>query len=154
MNNCIVFLDFDGVTHPEPCLREVELCNLPLIETVLLEFPMVAVVISSSWRAHYTLAQMREFFQVPLRSRVIGVTASIKQPSSDWLPGSTPQFEREWECDGWMKKNCEWNTPWLAIDDRARWFRPECPDLLLTDSRTGFRTDDQDTLRQMLRERT
>jgi hypothetical protein len=53
-----------------------------------------------------------------------------------------------------MTKNCEWNTPWLAIDDRQRWFRPECPDLLLTDSRTGFRTDDQDTLRQMLRERT
>lgn len=154
MNSGIIFLDFDGVTHPEPCGRELEFCCLALIEGVLLEFPWIQIVISSSWREHYGLKQLREFFSSGIRPRVIGMTASLKRPSADWLPGSVPQYEREWECDAWMKQNCTWGTPWLAIDDRAHWFRPECPDLLLTDSKSGFRIDDQETLRQMLQERT
>lgn len=154
MNTCILFLDFDGVTHPEPCGGELGFCCLALIEDVLLEFPSVQIVISSSWRDHFGLEQIREFFSAGMRTRVIGVTASIKRPSADWLPGHVPQYEREWECDGWMKKHCDWGTPWMAIDDRAHWFRPDCSDLLLTDSKTGFGMDDQETLRQMLRERT
>jgi len=148
------FLDFDGVTHPEPCKRELEFCCLPLIEEVLLEFPPVQIVISSSWREHYDLEQIRGFFAIDLRPRVIGVTASINRPSADWLPGSASQYVREWECDAWMKQHCDWGTPWLAIDDRAHWFRPECADLLLTDSKSGFRVEDQEILRQMLGERT
>jgi len=154
MNRPVIFMDVDGVCHPEPCKRELEFCCLPLIEVVLLEFPLVQIVISSSWREHYDLEQLRGFFAVELRSRVIGVTASIKRPSADWLPGFGAQYEREWECAAWMKQHCDWSTPWLAIDDRAHWFRPECADLLLTDSRIGFSADDQKILHQMLRERT
>lgn len=153
-NHCqVLFLDFDGVTHPEPCFQENVLCRLHLIEAVLLEFPSVDIVISSSWREHYPLEELREFFSPPLRPRVIGVTPSIKNPSSDWLPGHIPQFERQWEIETWMKANRPWGTPWLAIDDRAHWFMPDCPHLLLLDSLESFRTEHQAPLRAMLQER-
>ncbi len=41
--NMYLFLDFDGVTHPQPCLQDSAFCRLPLIEEVLREFPMVKI---------------------------------------------------------------------------------------------------------------
>lgn len=152
-NFCILFLDFDGVTHPEPCLSADEHCKLPLIESVLRDYPAVKIVISSSWRDHYSLEEMSAFFAPDIASRLIGVTPSIKRPSSNWLPGHVPEFEREWEIESWMKVNCAWDTPWMAIDDRPYWFRPDSANLLVTHSRTAFTLADQVTLRTMLQER-
>lgn len=149
----IVFLDFDGVTHPQPCFEEDVFCRLPLIEEVLREYARTKIVISSSWRDHHTLGEMREFFSSDLRDRMIGVTPSIKTPSPAWLPGQVPEFEREWEIESWMKEHRRWGERWLAIDDRPYWFRPDCADLLVTNAQTGFCAADQATLRLMLRER-
>lgn len=149
----VLFLDFDGVTHPEPSFQEDVFCRLHLIEDVLLEFPAVDVVISSSWRDHYPLDELRGFFCEALRSRVVGVTPSITNPSSDWLPGHGAQFERQWEIETWMKSHRPWGTPWLAIDDRAHWFMPDCPNLLLMDSLEAFTDEHQAPLRAMLQER-
>jgi len=149
----VLFLDFDGVTHPEPCFQDVVFCRMHLIEAVLLAFPAVDIVISSSWRDHYPLSELQEFFCEKLRPRVVGVTPSIKNPSRDWLPGHVPQFERQWEIETWMKANRPWSTPWLAIDDRAHWFMPDCPNLLLLDSLEAFTDEHQAPLRAMLQER-
>lgn len=148
-----LFLDFDGVTHPEPCFQEDVFCRLHLIEDVLLEFPAVDVVISSSWRDHYALAYLRVFFCEALRPRVVAVTRSITIPSSDWLPGHGAQFERQWEIETWMKSHRPWGTPWLAIDDRAHWFMPDCHNLLLMDSLVEFSAEHQAPLRAMLQVR-
>jgi len=154
VNNCILFLDFDGVTHPEPGLKADEFCALPLIEDVLRGCPHVEVVISSSWRTVFSLEQLRGFFSVDLAQRVVGVTPSSKSTSDAWLPSSSVVYEREFECESWMRQNREWGTPWLAIDDRPHWFRPDCTDLLLTSPKVGFCQSDQDTLREMIRQRT
>jgi hypothetical protein len=145
-------LDFDGVTHPEPCKVVNYFCHLPLIEVVLREYPAVDIVISSSWRdpeLHY-LDELRGFLSPDIGARVVGVTPSIKTPSSTWLPSTAIAHEREWKCQAWMKANRPWGTPWLAIDDRASWFGPDCSELLLTDKAFGFSPDDQATLRRML----
>jgi hypothetical protein len=149
----VLFLDFDGVTHPEPCYDESVFCRLSLIEEVLLELPPVEIVISSSWRDKFPLEDMRDFFVPALQPRVIGVTSSIKTPSADWLPGHVPQFERQWECETWMNANKDRGTPWVAIDDRSHWFEPDCRHLLLTDSRKGFQAEHQALLREMFQER-
>ena len=57
----IVFLDFDGVLHPEfdpddperPKQNSDLFCRLPLIEAVLREFSQVEIVISSAWRMYF-----------------------------------------------------------------------------------------------------
>ena len=152
-STCVLFLDFDGVTHPEPCKAEHEFCQLALIEEVLRQHPGVDVVISSSWRQVHTLDEMRAHFAPDIAQRVVGVTPSNKQPTSAWLPGAAVSFEREGECDSWMKQNRSWGTPWVAIDDRAHWFRPDCADLLQTSSKTGFLPQDKATLAAMLQER-
>lgn len=36
---CILFLDFDGVTHPDPCDAGQHVTRLPLIEQVLRPYP-------------------------------------------------------------------------------------------------------------------
>jgi hypothetical protein len=154
VNNCTLFLDFDGVTHPEPSLKADEFCALPLIEDVLRDFPDVEVVISSSWRTVFSLEQLRGFFSAELAQRVVGVTPSSKTTTDAWLPGSSMGYEREFECESWMRQNRPWGTPWLAIDDRPHWFRPDCTDLLLTSSKVGFCQSHQDTLREMIRQRT
>lgn len=152
---CVVFVDFDGVTHPEPAHPKDYFGQLPLIEQVLREYGAVDVVISSSWRGEHALENLRDFFSSDIAMRVVGVTPSIKEPSSNWLPGAGSAHAREWEweCESWMRQNRPWGTPYVAVDDRSTWFRPGCADLLLTDARTGFTQQDQDTLRAMLRER-
>lgn len=154
MTSCTLFLDFDGVTHPDPCLAERVFCQLPLIEDVLLEFASVEIVISSSWRDHHSIQELRELFSLEIKSRVIAVTPSITNPGPDWLPGFAPQFERQWECESWLKTNRPWNSPWIAIDDRPHWFAPNCSNLLVTFSNFGFCAEDQELLRRMLKERT
>ena len=120
---------------------------------MLREHPEVDIVISSSWRLEFSLEQLRGHFSADIASRVVGVTPSNKQPGVNWLPAGTGRHEREAECEAWMRENRDWGTPWLALDDRAHWFRPDCGDLLLTESKIGFQETDQNVLRAMLRER-
>lgn len=149
----ILFLDFDGATHPQPCYPENVFCRLHLIESVLRERELrhVQIVISSSWRAHYSLDDMREFFSRDIQDRVIGVTPDIPKLASD--TGQAPEFERERQCQAWMQTNCPPGTPWLAIDDRPEWFSPDCSNLLVTNCQYGFHSDNAATLRDMLWER-
>jgi hypothetical protein len=150
----VLFLDFDGVTHPEPCARSDEFCFLPYVEQVVREHPGVDLVISSSWREQYSLEQLQGFFSADIAPRVVGVTPSSKDLMDTWLPGSALRHEREAQCESWMRQNRPWGTPWLAIDDRAHWFRPDCSDLLLTSSAIGFTPAHQATLKDMIRARS
>jgi hypothetical protein len=149
----MLFLDFDGVTHPEPCRSEEEFCTLHMIEGVLREFPAVEVVISSSWREHYDLDALRAMFSFDMGARVVDVTPVMRNPTDQWLPGVSPGHERECEIQAWMKANRPWGTPWLAIDDRPQWFTPECRNLLVTERKRGFRFEQIDELREMILER-
>lgn len=46
----ILFLDFDGVLHPEHCHESKHFCCLPVLEDALRQAPEWQVVISSTWR--------------------------------------------------------------------------------------------------------
>ncbi len=153
--NCILFLDFDGVTHPDPC-REIEYFRqLPLIEDVLRNQRRVYIVISSSWRYDRAIDELRERFSPDLRSRVIGVTPSVTRTDDEgWIPRHLLQHHREWECRKWLRQHKAADVPWLAIDDVAEWFTPECPHLLVTMSDGGFQSEQVDVLRRMIKERS
>ena len=80
----IVFLDFDGVLHPENVSSQAPLlCRLPLVEEVLREFTQAEIVISSSWRLRWqdpeVAAQaMRKHFSADIALRVSGSEAETK----------------------------------------------------------------------------
>ena len=90
-------------------------------------YPEVDVVISSrSRRIKYAMDEQRGFFSGDIAPRVLGVTPSIKEPSSNWLPAQ----ERGNARDGMRQLDASepsWGTPFVAIDDRACLFQPSCP---------------------------
>ena len=157
---CIVFLDFDGVTHPQPCETDQLFGNLPLIEDVLREFATCKIVISSSWRDVHPLDEMREYFAEDLQARVIDITPRYPVSRYHRVVEPTPAHHRQWECEKWLQSKQEWlpqnrrlQAPWIAIDDRHEWFHPQCPNLLVTETKVGFAADHATRLYAMLSER-
>jgi hypothetical protein len=55
-----VFLDFDGVTHPWGEAEDFR-C-LPLLESVLREYPETRVIIASDWRTLFSLQKLSARF--------------------------------------------------------------------------------------------
>jgi len=142
----ILFLDFDGVLHPEPCY---EVSNffifLPRLEAVLRDFPSVKIVISSTWRLNHDLQSIREIFSIDISPRVIDVTPH-------WT--SVPElmdvigYQRHAEIEAWLRKS---NAPWLqwvALDDKPYLYRPFLKNLVRTNSTTGFDEIAESYLRQ------
>lgn len=107
----ILFLDFDGVLHPENHGGEV-FSRMEYLWRILRACPNVEVVFSTSWRDHYPLDQMVDMVTSnggeDLVHRFIGAT-----------PG--PLNCREAECLAWLVAN-QREGAWLALDDRADWF--------------------------------
>lgn len=152
-----LFLDFDGVLHPEPCFRREFFCHLPLLEQVLRDFPRVELVISSAWRLVYKyerecVPQMRKYFSPDIAARVVGVTPDHRYRERADAPGGLGESLREWECRAWLDENRPAGAPWLALDDRPQWFSQDCANLLTTDYATGFTLDDAQALRQRLQQ--
>src|SRR5438128_5315956 len=74
----ILFLDFDGVLHRFGD-RIADYCRfLPRLEAVLRDYPDVKIVVSSDWRKHHTLEELKGFFSADIGKRVIGVTPSLQ----------------------------------------------------------------------------
>lgn len=147
----ILFLDFDGVVHPEPCFtKDKEFQSLPLIEAVLREFPTVEVVISSAWRLDWFIdlwppaegecvIALRKHFSDDIQPRVVGATPDFRYCHPNRLPEGLDAFIRQFECEAWLRENRPPWTPWLAVDDRAWWFKPFCKNLLeVSDPTVGF----------------
>jgi len=96
----ILFLDFDGVLHPE-VTGAPELCHLPVLEELLREFPQVNLVLSTSWRIVYPHAALLGVFSLDIRERVIGTT-----PDHDSIPPEIREglskFKRQAEIEAWL----------------------------------------------------
>ena len=153
----IVFLDFDGVVHPEQIRRTSDLfCRLHLIEAVLREFPAVEIVISSAWRVEYAndelaVCNLRENFSSDIAPRVVGVTPVFMKFMDKDSHEVLSSFTRHWECEAWMGAHRPPGTRWMAMDDRAYLFRPFCDNLMAFDRLEAFKQEHQDLFRQYLR---
>ena len=82
----ILFLDFDGVLHPEGedhiFKGGVDFCFLPRLEALLREFPQVKIVISSSWREQLLYKTLLKPFQRHPRSDSWGHASFRLWPSA------------------------------------------------------------------------
>jgi hypothetical protein len=132
----ILFLDFDGVLHPEPCYDEAQFfCRLPLLENLLREFPNVSVVVSSTWRDTRTVEELRTVFSADIAPRVIGAT-----PSWQDVPElvETICYQRHAEIEGWLRQaGTPWEQ-WVALDDKPWLFKPFLPNLVRCDTAVGI----------------
>ena len=136
-----LFLDFDGVCHPEGCLSARLFEKLPIIESFLREHPGIEVVISSSWRSYRSLADMRKHFSPDIAGRVVGVTPQSPRNLTTGMSSAVPKI-RELECLQWLQASKAPSSPWIAIDDQPGLFTTGCPNLVVTRPNKGFERED------------
>ena len=133
----ILFLDIDGVLHPEGRSRNGLLSQMGnFCVAVGKGDPNVecAIVISSTWRTAYDLQTLRSFFPLETAKRIIGVTPEFDEAPMELNVGYSKRLMghgiRQYEIEHWMQAFAP-RGQWLAIDDRACFFREDCVNLFL-----------------------
>lgn len=130
----ILFLDFDGTTHPQPCDLDLEFCRLPRIEHILRLYPKVQVAISSFLRVDQDLETLQSYFSKDIRGRVIGVTPiAEKVGESGFLLATT----RHGDILKWIEQNA-YTGAWVALDDDVKGFPDPCLQLVACEQLIGF----------------
>lgn len=121
----ILFLDFDGVLHPDavymtrkgPTLRAEGTLFMwaGLLTDVLHDFPQVRVVLSTSWVRHLGFSRARSYLPEPVKERVIGAT---------WHSGMGKGWvdQNWWDSASRYEQICRYVSrahlaSWVSIDD-------------------------------------
>jgi len=145
----ILFLDFDGVLHPETMLTtRVEFEHRPLLWQILRSVPEVEVVFSTSWRTSHSLDELillaTKGGGEDLAHRFVGKNPVINKEMRE----QGDYAHRRDECIQWIEENRArfpyWirDIPWVALDDIAYWYGLPCFNLHMTDYRTGLTATD------------
>ncbi len=135
----ILFLDFDGVLHPDPCPTVDRLFeNADRLSATLEQFPEVGIVLSTSWRTMYAEQELLQVLPEPLRRRIVGMTPCFSDFST--AAHRTP-YHRHAECEQWLRAHDMTDSPWVALDDRAYWFVPYCENLIACHPERGYDDD-------------
>lgn len=135
----VLFLDFDGVMHPEFCHESKHFVHLDTFETVMRAAPHIELVISSTWRQKRTLDELRALFTADVAARIVGATPLYAQLEE--VPDTLLGYEREAECRAWLRQHGRAAQEWLALDDRSWNFRPFTPHVFLVDGEVGLDAD-------------
>jgi hypothetical protein len=132
----ILFLDFDGVLHPDPCADARRLFErAPRLAEALEPFPEVEVVASTAWRNLMPFERLRGLLPARLAARVIAITPTFG--TFDAITSLVP-YRRQAECAQWLRVNQRPADAWLALDDRPHWFSPYCENVIDCNSAVGF----------------
>lgn len=148
----IVFLDFDGVLHPDavylergrPVLRadgELFMWSRHLVGA-LASAPHVRIVLSTSWARELRFARARDYLPAELRQRVIGATWHSGMATDDehhplgrgtlWDTSTRYQQIRRYVDRAGL-------TDWIAVDDQPEgWADADRDKLVATDSNLGL----------------
>jgi HAD domain in Swiss Army Knife RNA repair proteins len=147
----ILFLDLDGVLHPDaaylvkgrPTLKgEGKLFMwAPLLIKALADFLEVQIVLSMSWARELSFNRARHWLPEQLRACVVGSTwhsaLSIKRESFRGLATWWDEATRYQQIKRYAAR--AGLTDWLAIDDQPEgWGADDLDKLVQTDSDTGL----------------
>ncbi len=132
----ILFLDFDGVLHPQfeggMVPEDVAFCHRYAFEAVMRVFPSVQIVISSTWPLVFDLDNLRNRFSADIGGRIIGVTPSVESTRAIGIN------RREVEISKWLFANGMQAEPWLALDDAPWLFGSHRDRVVVCQSMVGF----------------
>ncbi|MEW8086494.1 MAG: HAD domain-containing protein [Candidatus Thiodiazotropha endolucinida] len=132
----IIFLDFDGVTHPRSGAPAFLPKCMRALREALDNFD-AEIVVSSSWRETNHFWELVGFLK-PLGKPVAGVTPVIDAPFTKCV--------RHAEIVEYLADNGQSDAEWIAIDDTPGFFPEGCQHVYFTDPTTGFTSDDVEKL--------
>ena len=133
----ILFLDFDGVLHPAWGDAVADFSKAEILENAM-QGHACEVVISSAWRLHYGIDQLKDFLPSGIAERVIGTTGE----DSDSL------FARHDAILAWLVQHNP--VDWRALDDAWAEFR-ETTHLIACDPELGLEDAQLEELKKWLR---
>jgi hypothetical protein len=147
----IVYLDFDGVLHPnsvwseygtgQPRLRALGhklFESLPVFEAAISHYPALKVVLSTSWVQAFGLEKTLEFLPESLQRRVIGATYDPESPDA-WRYSRLMRYD----VIALDVKRRKPGTRHLAVDDDALgWPQGELDALVLVPADLGLACPD------------
>jgi hypothetical protein len=119
-----LFLDFDGVLHPTSH-GSVLFTQMDLFEQAL-ENEACQIVISSSWRFHVEIEDIKKYFSKSIRDQILGVTGEAHI-------GSYARFH-EINCYA----EAQGIENWRALDDAYWEFPKDCGNLIRCNPNTGL----------------
>lgn len=132
-----LYLDFDGVLHPGSAQPEERFSRRQLLIEALDGFEL-NIVVSSSWRFHYTLDRIRSLLGLSLGARVTDITGeAVMGAYSRW---------REIERHAMFERIRNFK----ALDDSEYLFPPDCGALILCDGSRGIGEAQAKDLRRWL----
>lgn len=142
-----LFLDFDGVLHPQGGTTDRLFENAHLLQTCLQQIEHIEVVISSSWAEVHPLEHLRDFFeeQPDLHRLIVGCTVQKGNPKVDF--GAMPL--RESQCRNWLIANQREPHRWIALEDDPLNFKAR-EQVVFTDPRMGFGTHDAERVLELV----
>lgn len=150
MPSPIVFVDFDGVLHPEsPCYAHRLFERADALGEVLRDHQAWAVL-STSWRLNHDMRQLQRQMGTQLGERVVGVNPQIDDLDRRALPDKLQGFPRHMECVAYLRAQDAHLDHWVALDDRPYWFYPFCPQLLVCNPKTGLTDENLKDLSERL----
>jgi len=132
----VLFLDFDGVLHPTTHGSAL-LSQLPLLESAL-EGRDYSMVISSSWRFHMEMEDLKKHFSFSVQNKIVGVTG-------DAYIGAYARFH---EINAYAMQNGI--TNWRTLDDSYWEFPQGCSQLIRCNPNSGLTQRELKTLIEWL----
>jgi len=127
----LLFLDFDGVTHPLVSPQMFLPECMDALATAIMPYEL-EIVVTSTWRETYHYEKLESLLSV-LGKKLQGVTPVIDDPFLKYV--------RYHEVRQYLTESNQIETPWLAIDDIPG-FYPEDAPVYWSDSKTGFTVKD------------
>ena len=137
----LLFLDFDGVLHPNFSQERDYFCRIDLlIEALGSETTELEVIISSSWRFHHSFDQILGYLPQALQGIVSGATPEVE-------PGRHQRYREI--CAYLLQYN---RTPnWRALDDDVNEFPKDFKWLISCNGRVGLDEESANQLNAWLK---
>lgn len=126
MNKKYIFLDFDGVMHPE---GKTPFSCADIFASSIKDKKDLFIVFSTSWREYSTVEKLSLYLPESIRHKCIGKTPLIKDCYKN---------ARYKEIINYNEHNFIQNNEWIAIDDLPVLFPRDCKNLILTNPKIGF----------------
>jgi hypothetical protein len=136
--SALLFLEFEGVLHPKKGVLP-PFCRLPLLLDAIGDTPC-QIIITSDWRFHYTLTELKDFFPAPFRHRILGALGNTEGGRQTKYRA----IKRLLEALGLEL------MPWRALDSAYFDYPRKSPHLIFCHPDQGLSSKEADDLRHWL----